>query len=220
MHSLNDIIEVTTKPIIYDANTGGKPEHFEFTIRTLERLGVSAAVIEDKIVYKKNSLPGTEVEQTQDSIDGFCHKIKSGKHALITGEFMIFARIESLILNAGMEDAIKRAEAYIDAGADGIMIRSRQKEPAEIFEFCRQYNRFKLNKPLIVVPSSYNKVTEEELSNHGINIVIYANHLLRAAYPAMLKTAKSILTHNRSAEADSELLSIKEILELIPGTKY
>ena len=219
MHSLNDIIEVTTKPIIYDADTGGKPEHFEFTIRTLERLGVSAAVIKDKIVYKKNSLLSTQVEQTQDSIDGFCHKIKSGKHAQITDEFMIFARIESLILNAGMEDAIKRAEAYIEAGADGIMIRSRQKEPAEIFEFCRQYNRFKLNKPLIVVPSSYNKVTEEVLSKHGINIVIYSNHLLRAAYPAMLKTAKSILTHNRSAEADSELLSIKEILELIPGTK-
>jgi phosphoenolpyruvate phosphomutase / 2-hydroxyethylphosphonate cytidylyltransferase len=219
LHSLNDIIEVTTKPIIYDADTGGKPEHFEFTVRTLERLGVSAVVIDDKIVYKKNSLLGTQVEQTQDSIDGFCHKIKSGKDALITNEFMIFARIESLILNAGMEDAIKRAEAYIDAGADGIMIRSMQKEPAEIFEFCRQYNRFKLDKPLIVVPSSYNKVTEEVLSKHGINIVIYANQLLRSAYPAMLKTAKSILTHNRSAEVDSELLPIKEILELIPGTK-
>lgn len=218
-NTLHDIMEVTTKPMIYDADTGGKQEHFEFTVRTLERLGVSAAVIEDKVGLKKNSLFGNEVPQEQDTIENFCAKIKAGKAAQVTDDFMIVARIESLILEAGMDGALKRAQAYIDAGADAIMIHSRHKDPAEIFEFCDHFSRFKYRVPLVAVPSSYNQVTEEELEKRGVNIVIYANHLLRAAYPAMVSTAQSILTHSRSAEADSQLLSIKDILELIPGTK-
>ncbi len=218
-NTLNDIMEVTTKPLIYDADTGGKIEHFEFTVRTLERLGVSAAVIEDKVGLKKNSLFGNDVRQYQDTIEGFCAKLRAGKAAQVTDDFMIIARIESLILDAGMCDAIARARAYIDAGADGIMIHSRRNDPAEIFEFCNSYKNFGRRVPLVVVPSSYNSVSEEELLLHGVNIVIYANHLLRAAYPAMTKTAKSILEHGRSLEIDSELLAIKEVLELIPGTK-
>ena len=219
MNTLNDIIEVTTKPIIYDADTGGKNEHFTFTIRTLERLGVSAAIIEDKIGLKKNSLFGTEVNQEQDTISGFCEKIRAGKSAQVTNDFMIIARLESLILNMGMDDALNRAKAYIEAGADGIMIHSRKKDPAEVFEFCDNFKNFTRKVPLIAVPSSYNIVTEDELANRGVNIVIYANHLLRSAYPSMMETAKSILSNGRSAEIDSKMLSIKDILELIPGTK-
>lgn len=219
MTTLNEVLEVTTKPIIYDGDTGGQPEHFVFTVRTLERLGVSAVIIEDKTGLKKNSLFGNDVEQTQADIPSFCEKIRIGKKAQTTDEFMIIARIESLILDKGVDDAIERAKAYLDAGADGIMIHSRQKSPAEIFEFCRLYDEIPNRKPLVAVPSSYNAVTEEELINHGVNIVIYANHLLRSAYPAMLNTARSILTYQRSAECDKNLMPIKEILELIPGTK-
>jgi|SRR5690625_533609 len=219
MTTLNEVLEVTTKPIIYDADTGGQPEHFKFTVRTLERLGVSAAIIEDKTGLKKNSLLGTDVEQTQDSIENFCHKIRAGKHAQATDDFMIIARIESLILDKGLDDACKRAKAYLEAGADGIMIHSRKKEPDEIFAFCDWYRTIENRKPLVVVPSSYNTVTEDELEARGVNIVIYANQLLRSAYPAMVKTAKSILTHQRSAECDADMLPIKDILELIPETK-
>lgn len=219
MVTLHDIIEVTSKPIIYDADTGGITEHFCFTVRTLERLGVSAAIIEDKTGLKKNSLLGDDVAQTQDTIENFCQKIRAGKNAQISEDFMIIARIESLILNAGMDDALRRAEAYIAAGADGIMIHSRKKEPAEIIEFCDKYKQFEKRVPLVAVPSSYNQITEGELAAAGVNIVIYANHLLRAAYPAMVNVAQSILHNGRSQEADTNLLSIKEVLELIPGTK-
>ena len=218
MTTLNEVLEVTTKPIIYDGDTGGKTEHFVFTVKTLERLGVSAIVIEDKTGLKKNSLLGNDVLQSQDTIENFCTKISAGKFAQATEDFMIFARIESLILGKGLADACKRAKAYIDAGADGIMIHSRQKEPDEIFSFLEFYNSLPNKRPLIVVPSSYNSVSETELMNRGASIVIYANHLLRSAYPAMCNTAKSILKHGRSLECDSQLLSIKEILELIPGT--
>lgn len=218
-HTLHDILEVTTKPVVYDADTGGKLEHFQFTVRTLERLGVSAAVIEDKVGLKKNSLFGTEVPQTQDSIENFCAKIKAGKAAQVTDDFMVIARIESLILDQGMDDAVTRAGAYIEAGADGILIHSRQKMPDEIFEFCDRYAKLERRPPLVVVPSSYNQVTEQELIDRGVEVVIYANHLLRAAYPAMMDAARSILEHGRSKEIDSSLLSIKDILELIPGTK-
>jgi phosphoenolpyruvate phosphomutase len=219
MTTLNEVLEVTTKPIIYDADTGGQTEHFEFTVRTLERLGVSAAIIEDKTGLKKNSLFGTDVSQTQDTIENFSHKIRMGKKAQATDDFMIIARIESLILDKGLDDAFTRARAYIEAGADAIMIHSRKKDPTEIFEFCKRYNTIPNRKPLVAVPSSYNIVTEEELIQHGVNIVIYANHLLRSAYPAMQETAKSILTHHRSKESEDKMLSINEILELIPGTK-
>lgn len=219
MTTLNEVLEVTTKPIIYDADTGGQTEHFKFTVRTLERLGVSAAIIEDKTGLKKNSLFGNEVPQTQDTIENFCEKIKAGKKAQATDDFMIIARIESLILGKGLDDAFERAKAYLEAGADGIMIHSREKSPDEIFAFCDLYATLPNRKPLVAVPSSYNQVTEEELQERGVNIVIYANQLLRSAYPAMMDTAKSILTHQRSAECDERMLSIKEILELIPGTK-
>lgn len=217
--NINDICEVTTKPIIFDADTGGKIEHFKFTVRSLERVGVSAAIIEDKVGLKKNSLFGTDVEQQQDTIDGFCEKIAAGQAAKVTEDFMIFARIESLILEQGMDDAVARARAYCDAGVDGIMIHSRRKSPAEVFEFCEHFNKFRGDKPLVVVPSSYNSATEDELVSAGANIIIHANHLLRAAYPAMLSTAQSILRHGRSLEADSQIMSINEILSLIPGTK-
>jgi phosphoenolpyruvate phosphomutase len=219
MTTLNEVLEVTTKPIIYDADTGGQTEHFQFTVRTLERLGVSAAIIEDKTGLKKNSLFGNDVSQTQDTIENFCHKIREGKKAQATDDFMIIARIESLILEKGVDDAFDRAKAYLEAGADGIMIHSRQKSPHEIFEFCSRYNQLPNRKTLVAVPSSYNQVTEEELQEYGVNVVIYANQLLRSAYPAMMDTAKSILINHRSAECDERMLSIKEILELIPGTK-
>ncbi len=219
IRTLNDVLEVTTKPIIFDGDTGGRTEHFVFTVKTLERLGVSAVIIEDKTGLKKNSLFGTEVEQTQDSIENFCHKIKEGKKVQATDDFMIIARIESLILGKGHDDAIKRAESYLNAGVDGIMIHSRSKKPDEVIEFCRRYNGLGNKKPLVVVPTSYNTITEDELIKHGVNIVIYANQLIRSAYPAMISTARSILENCRALESEGQLMSIKEILELIPGGK-
>ena len=217
--TLNEILEVTTKPVIYDADTGGHPEHFQYTVKTLERLGVSALIVEDKTGLKKNSLLGNEVEQTQDSIQSFSEKIVAGKRAQATDDFMIIARVESLILDKGVPDALERAQAYLDAGADGIMIHSRKKSPDEIFEFCEQYNKIVNRKYLVAVPSSYSQVTELELQERGVDVVIYANHLLRSAYPAMLRTAQQILENSRSKEAEENLMSISEILELIPGTK-
>lgn len=217
--TLNEVLEVTTKPIIYDGDTGGKPEHFAFTVRTLERLGVSAVVIEDKTGLKKNSLFGSDADQTQDSIALFQDKIRMGKAAQQTDDFMIIARIESLILGKGLDHAFERAIAFLDAGADGILIHSRNDTPDEIFAFCDMYNRLPNRKVLVVVPSTFNKVTESELAAKGVNVVIYANQLLRSAYPAMVKTAELILTHQRSAECDADMMSISEILELIPGTK-
>ena len=219
LNTINEILEVTTKPIIYDGDTGGIPEHFVFTVKSLERLGVSAIIIEDKIGLKKNSLLGNEVFQTQDSIGNFQYKIKTGKKAQVTEDFMIIARIESLILEKGLDDALERAEAYIEAGADGIMIHSRSKTPDEVIHFCNSYKKFKVRKPLVAVPTSYNSIKDEELAELGINIVIHANHLLRSAYPAMVKTARNILLNDRSLEASQDCISIKEILNLIPGTK-
>ncbi len=219
MGTLNEVLEVTTKPIIYDADTGGKTEHFVFTVKTLERLGVSAVIIEDKTGLKKNSLFGTDVAQTQDSIEAFSQKIIAGKNAQATNDFMIIARIESLILGKGIDDAMARAEAFLEAGADGIMIHSREKSPDEIFEFCRRYNQLANRKTLVAVPSSYNSVYESELIENGVNVVIYANQLLRSAYPAMCNTAESILREGRSKEVDGKMMPLKQILELIPGGK-
>ena len=219
LQDLNNILEVTTKPIIFDGDTGGRPELFVFTVRTLERLGLSAIIIEDKIGLKKNSLFGTDVEQVQDTIEDFCHKISMGKKAQVTSDFMIIARIESLILKKGMNDALSRAKAYIEAGADGIMIHSKEKTPDEILEFCLEYKKFEKRVPLVVVPTTFNQVYEEQLAEAGVNIVIYANHLLRSAYPAMVDVAKSILRYGRSFEANDKCMPIKDILNLIPGTK-
>ena len=217
LSTIEEILEVTTKPIIVDGDTGGRIEHFKFRVKTLERAGVSAIIIEDKIGSKRNSLFGTDVDQTQDRKENFCAKITEGKKAQITSEFMIIARIESLILRKGMRDAIERAKAYIDSGADGIMIHSKEKSEDEIIEFCKLYNKFKNKVPLVVVPSTYNQITEKRLIELGVNIVIYANHLLRSSYPAMQATAQSILQHGRSQEASDEYcMPIKEILRLIP----
>jgi len=217
--NINNLVEVTTKPIIFDGDTGGKIEHFVFTVRTLERLGVSAVIIEDKVGLKKNSLFGTEVPQEQDSIEGFSEKIKAGKRAQVGKDFMIISRIESLILKQGLDDALKRARGYIDAGVDAVMIHSKEESPNEILEFCKEYNKFERRVPLVAVPSSYDTIYEDELADAGVNVVIYANQLLRSAYPAMLDTAKKILTNKRSYEARENLMSIKKILTLIPGGK-
>jgi len=216
--TLNEVFEVTTKPLIYDGDTGGKVEHFTFTVKNLERLGVSAVVIEDKVGLKRNSLHGTDVEQFQDDIDKFSEKISIGKESQTSEDFMIIARIESLILDKGLDDAKLRAEKYLEAGADGILIHSRKSDGIEIADFSKYYKKLNIDKPLVVVPTSYNQFTENELFTNGANIIIYANHLLRSSYPAMIKTANSILENGRSKEADSDLISIKEILNLIPGT--
>jgi len=215
--SIEEILEVTTKPIIVDGDTGGKIEHFKFRVKTLERLGVSAIIIEDKVGSKRNSLFGTDVEQHQDSIESFSNKISEGKKSLVTEDFMIIARIESLILKQGMDDALRRAKAYITAGADGIMIHSKEKDGKEIVQFCERYNQIKNRGPLVVVPSTYSHMSESELQKLGVSVVIYANHLIRAAYPAMISTAKSILENERSEEASNlYCMPIKEILTLIP----
>lgn len=219
LHDLNDALECTTKPVIFDGDTGGKIEHFVFTVRTLERLGISAIIIEDKVGLKKNSLFGTEAVQMQDSIEGFCAKIRAGKHAQITSDFMIIARIESFIAGKDIDDAMERALAYIEAGADGIMIHSKDKSGDDIKNFCAALRKQNQAIPIVVVPTTYNHVTEDELASWGVNVVIYANHMLRSAYPAMLGCAKSILANGRSLEANDLCMPIKEILELIPGTK-
>jgi phosphoenolpyruvate phosphomutase / 2-hydroxyethylphosphonate cytidylyltransferase len=216
LQTINELFEVTTKPLIFDGDTGGKPEHFTFTVRSLERLGVSAVIIEDKEGLKRNSLFGTDVAQTQSSIEDFSARLAIGKQAQITEEFMIIARLESLILEKGMEDAVTRAKAYIDAGADALMIHSRRKQPDEIFEFCDRVSSFRDQVPIVAVPTSYHQVTEEELADHGVNVVIYANHLLRAAYPQMRKVAETILQHGRALEADPYLSPIKDALAIIP----
>ncbi len=215
LRTIDDIMEVTTKPIILDGDTGGLPEHFVYNVRTLERMGVSAVIIEDKKGLKKNSLFGAEVEQTQDSIEGFSEKIRAGKRAQLTDDFMIIARIESLILERGMDDALARAAAFVEAGADGIMIHSRKKDPGEILEFCDRFRESDKLTPIVVVPTSFNAITEEELAAHGVNIVIYANQLTRSAFPAMQKTAEDILRCHRAKEVDDRLMPIKEIITLI-----
>jgi phosphoenolpyruvate phosphomutase len=216
LNIINDILDVTTKPIVFDGDTGDIPERFVYTVKTLERLGISAVIIEDKVGLKKNSLFGTDVVQHQDTIEDFCHKITAGKNAQVTEDFMIIARIESLILKQGIDDALKRAKAYINAGADCIMIHSKEKSPDEVLCFCKEYNKFDDRKPLVVVPTTYNIITERGLSEAGANMVIYANQLLRSAYPAMLQTAKSILEFGRSYEIEDKLMPISEIINLIP----
>ena len=216
MNTVSDILETTTKPIIFDGDTGGIAEHFVYMVRTLERLGVSAVIIEDKKGLKKNSLFGTDVVQIQDNIEDFAQKVSAGKSAQVTDDFMIIARIESLILKAGMDDALARAQAYIAAGADGIMIHSKRTTADEVLTFCKEYEKFDDRVPLVVVPSTYAQTTEDELAEAGVRIVIYANQLLRSAYPAMVEVAKSILLHSRAAEAEEHCMLIKDIINLIP----
>ena len=215
--TIEEILEVTTKPIIVDGDTGGRIEHFKFRVKTLERLGVSAIIIKDKVDDKRKSLFCNDVFQMQDSISNFSKKISEGKKSQVTSDFMIIARIESLILKKGIDDALERGKAYIAAGADGIMIHSKEKDGKEIIEFCRNYNEFVNRIPLVVVPSTYDHMTEDELEDIGANVVIYANHLLRSSYPAMSKTAQSILENGRALDATKKnCMSIEEILTLIP----
>lgn len=216
MSSVNDIMEVTTKPIIFDADTGGLIEHFVYNIKTLERVGVSAVIIEDKIGLKRNSLLGNDVEQHQDSIEHFCEKIREGKKALSSSAFMLIARIESLILEQSVDDALERAKAYVAAGADGIMIHSRAGTADEIFEFADRFRETDRDTALVVVPTTFDKVREGEFKEHKINVVIYANHMLRAAFPAMKKVVMSVLENERCYEAGLDCMSIKEILSLVP----
>ncbi len=217
LQTIEQILEVTTKPLIVDGDSGGLPEHFVFTVKSLERLGISAVIIEDKVGIKRNSLFGTAVSQTQDSIENFCEKINKGKKAQVETDFMIIARIESLILKKGLNDALKRAKAYIEAGADGILIHSKEKTPVDIFNFCREYNKFEYKVPLVVVPSTFSGVREEEFIKHGVRMVIYANQLIRSAYPAMKKVAELILKNGRALEADKLCLPIEEAIKLIPS---
>ena len=218
MRTLEEIMEVTTKPIILDGDTGGQIEHFVYNVQTLERMGISAIIIEDKKGLKKNSLFGAGVGQMQDSIEGFCQKITAGKSAQKTRDFMIIARCESLILEQGLEDALTRCRAYVKAGADGIMIHSKQKTPDEVYAFCDAFRAVDPKTPIIVVPTTYNGETEAQLAAHGINVVIHANHLIRSAFPAMQATARTILENGRSKEADALCMSIKEILSLLPNS--
>tara|TARA_B100000886_G_scaffold337037_1_gene296965 strand:- start:1166 stop:2479 length:1314 start_codon:yes stop_codon:yes gene_type:complete len=218
INNISEILDVTTKPLIMDADTGGKPEHFQINIKSIERMGVSAVIIEDKKGLKKNSLLGTKIKQEQENIKIFSNKIEIGKKSCSSNKLMLIARIESFILNKGLNDAFKRANAYINAGADGIMIHSKDKSPKDIIKFADKFKNKFPNIPLVAVPTSYNKTKETQLRNSGVNIIIYANHLLRAAYPAMANTALEILKNKRSYEAEKKLLSINKILKLIPGT--
>ena len=210
-----DIFDITTKPLILDGDSGGKVEHFKFMLQNIDRLGVSGVIIEDKIGTKINSLSKISRNQMQDKIENFCHKIKEGKKVLKNSDTILIARIESFIVGKGVKDAINRAKKYIEAGADGIMIHSKKSSPIEIFNFCKLYNKLSNRKPLVVVPTTYNKVSEKQLENKGVNVVIYANQLIRSAYPAMKKVAKSILKNKRSYEADKHLMPIEQILDLI-----
>lgn len=214
--TIDDIMEVTTKPIIFDGDTGGLTEHFVYTVRSLERMGVSMIIIEDKTGLKKNSLFGTEVKQTQDSIENFCEKIAAGKKAQKTKDFMICARIESLILEQGMEDALNRAFAFAGAGADAIMIHSRKKDPSEIKEFIEKFRAKDKTTPIVLVPTSFNTVYEDEWKKLGANVIIYANQLTRTGFPAMQDAARTILENHRAKECDDKCMSIKEIITLIP----
>lgn len=215
LQTVSQILDVTTKPIVFDMDTGGMLEHFVYNIATIEKAGVSAVIIEDKTGLKRNSLFGTSVEQHQESIDNFCEKIRAGKSVIRSGNFMLIARIESLILKQGLEDALARAMAYVEAGADGIMIHSKETSPQEVFAFCDQFRAVDPVTPIVAVPTTYCSVTEEELLAHGISMVIYANQLLRASYPMMEKTARSILEHHRALESEDMCMSIKHILSLI-----
>jgi phosphoenolpyruvate phosphomutase len=215
LQTVNEIIEVTTKPIIFDGDTGGRIDQFPFMVRSLERLGVSAVIIEDKIGQKQNSLLEDASHHEQDFVEDFCQKIRTGLRSRVTDEFMIIARIESLILGKGMEDALSRAKAYVDAGASGIMIHSKQGTADEVIQFAKAFRAWAPQVPLVAVPSTYNEIRWDELADAGFNIVIQANHLLRSAYPSMKKTAQTILQNRQAKEAETALIPIQDFFKLI-----
>jgi phosphoenolpyruvate phosphomutase len=213
--SLNDIMDVTSKPLVFDADNGGQIEHLAFLIRSLERSGVSAIIMEDKVGLKKNSLFKNQTGAKQDKPQLFAKKIKKICNSRQSQDFMVIARIESFILGKGLKDALNRAEVYSKAGADAILIHSKEKTTAEIFSFAKEFKKSKNFIPLVSVPSTYSKVYEKNLIRNGFKLVIYANQLLRAAYPAMQNTAKTILKNKRAFEADKKIIPIKEIINLI-----
>jgi len=213
--TLNDIMDVTTKPVVFDADNGGQIEHLSFLVRSLERSGVSAIIMEDKVGLKKNSLFKNQSGTKQDKPHIFAKKIKKICSSRQSEDFMVIARIESFILGKGLKDALQRAEIYSKAGADAILIHSKEKTPVEIFSFAREFKKSKNFIPLVSVPSTYSKVYEKDLINNGFKLVIYANQLLRSAYPAMQNTAKTILKNRRAFEADKKIIPIKEIINLI-----
>jgi phosphoenolpyruvate phosphomutase len=215
---IEEILEVTTKPIIVDLDTGGQTEHFTYMVRTLERLGVSAVIIEDKVFPKRNSLLENG-KHVQDTIENVQEKIRKGKQALVTNDFMIIARIESLISDKTIEEAINRAKSYIEAGADAIMIHSKKKTPEQIIDFCKEYQKLEKRVPLVVVPTTYNTITEDELKNLGVNVVIYANHLLRSSYKAMNNVARKIAIARTSSVIDDECCSVEELFKLVNNEK-
>jgi len=216
IQTINEIMEVTTKPIILDGDTGGKIEHFSYHVKTLERMGVSAIIIEDKTGLKQNSLFGTDAVQVLDDPESFALKIKAGKQAQVTRDFMIIARLESLIAGNDVDDALMRAKVYVEAGADAVMIHSKEKHGEDIFGFMKKFRAYSKSIPIVVVPTTYNQFTEDELHAGGANIIIHANHLLRSAYPAMVKTAESILATGSSLQASKEFcMPIKEVLTFI-----
>ncbi len=218
LHTINEILAVTDKPMIVDGDTGGDSNNFEYMVTKLERAGVSVVIIEDKVFPKRNSLEGG-TSQTLEDPDVFAQKIRRGKSVQISDDFMIIARLESLIAGKSMEDALARARTYLEAGADGIMIHSKSKSPDQVLEFSRQYrsilNDLELDKPLVCVPTTYHTITEEELQAAGFNVVIYANHLLRAAYKSMLETAQTILLNQRSLEVDPLCAPVREIFKTV-----
>jgi phosphoenolpyruvate mutase len=218
INNISDIFAVTTKPLIIDADTGGQIDHFELAVRQMDKLGISACIIEDKKGLKRNSLLGNSVEQTIEDPKIFSKKIEVGRNARINPNFMVIARIESLILDRGIDDAIERAFLYTDAGADGIMIHSRMTTPNETFEFAEIYRKKFPDVPLVIVPTTFNSVNEQQLVNVGFNVVIYANHMLRAAVPAMRRAAEGILRNGRSKEIEGDIEKMSSILSLIPGT--
>ena len=215
MNTLNEILSVTTKPIIFDADTGGRNEHLPYTVKALESAGISAIIIEDKIGLKKNSLFQNQSNAKQDNIKNFFKKIKVAVNAKISDDFMIIARIESFILGKNLNDALKRAEAYSKSGADAILIHSKEKKPDQIIQFSKKFIKSKYRKPIVAVPSTYSSTYEKTLQESGVNVIIYANHLLRASYPSMMKVAESILKFERSKEAEKNIIPIKEIISLI-----
>ncbi|MAJ86251.1 MAG: phosphoenolpyruvate mutase [Candidatus Pelagibacter sp.] len=211
--ALNELLDITTKPIIFDADNGGRIEHLSYRINTLERQGVSAIVIEDKIGLKKNSLFKNQKNAQQDSIKNFCKKLKVAAKSKNSKDFFIVARIESFILGKGLQDALKRAKAYSNSGADAILIHSKENNPKEIFKFSKIYKKFNNHKHLIAVPSSYSKTLEKDLIKNGFNIVIYANHMLRASYLSMKKLALDILKNSRSFESEKKISKISDLLK-------
>ena len=213
--SLNDMMDVTTKPLIFDADNGGQIEHLPFLVRSLERSGVSAIIMEDKVGLKKNSLFKNQTDTKQDKPELFAKKIKKICNSRQSNDFMVIARIESFIVGKGLNDALKRAEIYSKSGADAILIHSKEKTPKEIFSFARKFKKSRNFVPLVSVPSTYSKVYEKDLIKNGFKLVIYANQLLRAAYPAMEKAAKKILQNSRAFEVDKTIIPIKQIINLI-----